>query len=88
MIHQTVYNYYVQLHITKTIAMDDIDVQYRRHVRALHTYYLTVLRPQHKKITYKEVAYYFFQLPWHTLAYLLRMSQDSYFSLMSDVVNQ
>lgn len=88
MIHQTVYNYYVQLHITKTIAMDDIDVQYRRHVWALHTYYLTVLRPQHKKITYKEVAYYFFQLPWHTLAYLLRMSQDSYFSLMSDVVNQ
>jgi hypothetical protein len=88
MIHQTVYNYYVQLHITKTISMDEIDKQYRRHVWMLHKNYMNVLRPLKKKITYNEVACYFFTLPWHVLAHLLRISQDSYFSLMNDVVSQ
>jgi len=88
MIHQTVYNYYVQLHITKVITMDEIDAQYRRHVYSLHKYYINELRPQNKKITYNEVAYYFFRLPWQALAHLLRVSQDSYFSLMNEVVSQ
>jgi len=88
MIHQTVYNYYVQLHITKTISMDGIDKQYRRHVWMLHKHYMNVLRPLKKKITYNEVACYFVTLPWQVLAYLLRISQDSYFSLMNDVVSQ
>ena len=88
MIHQTVYNHYVKVHITKVSTMNEVEPQYRRHVWALHKYYATTLRPQKKKITYNEVAYYFFQLPWQVLAHLLRTSQDSYFSLMSEVVSQ
>ena len=88
MIHQTVYNYYVQLHITKTITMNEIELQYRRHVYSLHKYYIGTLRPLKKKITYNEVARYFFNLPWQVLAHLLRISQDSYFSLMNEVVSQ
>ena len=88
MIHQMVYNYYVQVHITKTIPMSEVEPLYRRHVYTLHRHYMMVLRPLKKKITYNEVASYFFQQPWQTLAYLLRNNQDSYFSQMSELVSQ
>jgi hypothetical protein len=88
MIHQIVYNYYVQVHITKTTAMNDIESVYRRHVYQLHKHYVNVLRPQKKKIRFNEVVAYCCSLSWQSLVYLIRGIQDSYFSQMNDVVNQ
>jgi len=88
MIHQTVYNYYVQLHIKKEITMNDIDRVYRRNIYQLHKYYLIYLRPQKKKVTYNVVASYFFNMPWQSIAFLLRNMQDSYFNQVNEVVSQ
>jgi hypothetical protein len=88
MIHQTTYNYYVRMYITKTLQMSEVDTMYRRHLYCLHGHYMTNLRPQRRKITYVEVANYFYSLPWQQVAYLLRNIQDSYFSQMSEAVNQ
>ena len=88
MIHQTVYNYYVQVHITKKSTMNDVERVYRRHVYHLHKYYVNVLRCQRRKITFNEVSMYFFNLPWHNIAYLVRNMQDSYFNQVNEVVNE
>jgi hypothetical protein len=88
MIHQTVYNYYVQVHITKKSTMNDVERVYRRHVYQLHKYYVNVLRSHRRKITFNEVSTYFFNLPWHNIAYLVRNMQDSYFNQMNDVFNE
>jgi hypothetical protein len=87
MIHQTVYNYYVQVHITKKSSMNDIERVYRRHVYQLHKYYVNVLRCQRRKITFNEVSMYFFNLPWHNIAYLVHNMQDSYFKQVDEVVS-
>ena len=88
MIHQIVYNYYVQVHITKTSTMNDIEPIYRRHVYQLHKYFVNVLRPEKKKIRHNEVVAYFYSLSWQSLVYLIKGIQDSYFSKMNEVVNQ
>ena len=88
MIHQIVYNYYVQVHITKTSTMNDIEPIYRRHVYQLHKHFVNVLRPQKKKIRYNEVVAYFYSLSWQSIVFLIKGIQDSYFLKMNEVVNQ
>ena len=88
MLHQLVYNHYVQVFIKRTVKMNEVEQIYRRNLYHLHTYYIHYLRPQKRKITYNEVAYYFSKMSWQSIAFLLRHMQDSYFEEIGEAVNQ
>jgi hypothetical protein len=66
------YNYYVELHITKQITVESIDKMYLPHLYNLHGLYLTQLKPNKKKITFGEVQLYFHKLPWERVAFLMK----------------
>jgi hypothetical protein len=67
----TLYNYYVGLHITKTIKIEDIDKMWWPHLYALHGIFLTQLRPANKKINLNEIHLYIHKLPWQRVSFLL-----------------
>lgn len=68
---QTLYNYYVELHITKEKRIDEIDKMWWPHLYALHGLYLTQLKPNHNKIIINEVHLYLHKLPWQRVSFLL-----------------
>ena len=88
MLQQLIYNNYVQVFIKKTTKINEVDHIYRRNLYNIHTYYVHYLRPQKRKITYNEVAYYFSKMSWQSIAFLLRHMQDLYFTEMNEVVSQ
>jgi hypothetical protein len=67
----TLYNYYVGLHITKTVKIDGIDKMWWPHLYALHGIFLTQLRPANKKINLNEIHLYIHKLPWQRVSFLL-----------------
>lgn len=67
----TLYNYYVGLHITKTTKIDEIDKMWWPHLYTLHGIFLTQLRPANKKITLNEIHLYIHKLPWQRVSFLL-----------------
>lgn len=67
----TLYNYYVSLHITKIIKIEDIDKMWWPHLYSLHGVFLSQLRPINKKINVNEVHLYIHKLPWQRISFLL-----------------
>jgi len=63
---QTIYQLYVDVHITKCAGV--IDKMYRSHLYALHGIYLS----QKKKLTPLEVHIYLHKQPWQRIAFLLK----------------
>jgi hypothetical protein len=64
---------YTDIHKTHTIGFDEIDGAWKVHLGALHTLYLTVLRPQGRTVKMAEVVQYMNGLPAPRLLYLMNL---------------
>jgi len=66
------YDYYVRLHITKTVTVDKINKMYHPHLYSIHGIFLTQLRPNKLAVTKKDIQLYLHKLPWQRLAFLIK----------------
>jgi len=82
MIVDTLYNYYVAVYITKTVHISTVQKMYVPHLYALHSIYVTTLRPLQKKVNTHVITGYFHSQPWQRIAFLVKKSQDAYFVQM------
>lgn len=69
---KTLYNYYVRIHITKTMKTSYIQSKWRPHIFSLHGMYLYSLREAKQFIREKDVGRYVQALPWQQLLNLLK----------------
>jgi len=86
MIIDSVYRHYIELFVTKTVHKDDINKMYIPHLYALHTMYITSLRPTHKKVSPPQITCYFHGQPWQRIAFLIKKCQDAYFVQIGEVI--
>lgn len=66
------YDNYVDIHITKTKKIDDIDKMFHPHLYSIHGIYLTHLRPNNKKINFDEIKVYLHKQPWQRIVFLIK----------------
>jgi uncharacterized glyoxalase superfamily protein PhnB len=66
------YDNYVDLHITKTKKVDEIDKMFHPHLYSIHGIYLTQLQPAGKKINFDEIKIYLHKQPWQRIAFLIK----------------
>ena len=66
------YDNYVDLHITKTKKVDEIDKMFHPHLYSIHGIYLTQLRPDGKKINFDEIKIYLHKQPWQRIVFLIK----------------
>lgn len=83
-----VYEYYIGVRVTKTIALADIDKMYHTHLYHLHGEYVASLRPAGKKITREVVQRYFHKQAWQRVVFLLKKHKEIYFAQLSATMNQ
>lgn len=67
----TLYTMYVGVHIKRIMKLDGIDPMWRPHVYALHSHYLTILRPAKVFVRQKDVVEYLEKLAWQRLVFLM-----------------
>lgn len=67
-----IYDYYVDLHITKTTKVDEIDKMFLPHLYSIHGIYLSQLRPEGKKINLDEIRIYLHKQPWQRIVFLIK----------------
>jgi hypothetical protein len=84
---KTLYDNYVDLHITKTKKVEEIDKMYLPHLYTIHGMYLSQLRPLGKKININEITLYLHKQPWQRVSFLLKKAFEEINSLQSDVMN-
>lgn len=63
---------YVDLHITKTKKVEEIDKMYLPHLYSIHGIYLSQLRPNNKKVDMNEIRVYLHKQPWQRIVFLLK----------------
>ena len=80
------YKYYVNLHITKEISLNEVDKMYIPHLYSLHGIYISTLRSEGKKMNTNEIQSYFYKQPWQRIAFLIKENQNTYFSHMEQMV--
>jgi hypothetical protein len=68
---KTLYNLYVQLHITKSMKNQFIQTLWKPHLFSLHGYYLYTLREKKHFVREKDVEIYIKQMPWQQLLYIM-----------------
>lgn len=68
----TLYNNYVELHITKTKKAEDINKIFLPHLYNIHGLYLSQLKPSGKKINMAEITLYLHKQPWQRISFLLK----------------
>jgi len=83
-----VYEYYIRVRVTKTIALADIDKMYHTHLYHLHGEYVSSLRPTGKKITKEVVQRYFHKQAWQRVVFLLKKHKEIYFAQLATIMNQ
>jgi len=83
-----VYEYYIGVRVTKTMALADIDKMYHTHLYHLHGEYVSSLRPTGKKITREVVQRYFHKQAWQRLVFLLKKHKEIYFAQLAVTMNQ
>lgn len=71
------YDLYVDLHITKVKAANEIDKMYLPHLYNIHGLYLSQLRPVGKKININEITMYLHKQPWQRVVFLIKKIVDS-----------
>jgi hypothetical protein len=76
MIIKTIYDSYVDLHITKTKKAEEIEKIYLPHLYSIHGLYLSQLRPNGKKVNINEVQLYLHKQPWQRVCFLLKKLID------------
>jgi hypothetical protein len=69
---KTIYDNYIELHVTKVKTHNEIDKKYLPHLYTIHGNYLTQLRPNGKKITVDEIKQYFHKQPWQRIVFLIK----------------
>jgi hypothetical protein len=74
---KTLYDLYVDLHITKTKKIEEIDKMFYPHLYNLHGLFLSQLRPAGKRINLGEIQVYFHKQPWQRIAFLIRKLADT-----------
>ena len=82
----TLHRYYVSLHITKEMSLNEVDKMYIPHLYALHGVYLNSLRAEGKKLSQSDIQQYFYKQPWQRIAFLIRENQNAYFAHMEQMV--
>jgi hypothetical protein len=70
------YDFYVDLHITKVKKAEDIDKMYLPHLYSIHGLYLSQLRPEGKKVNINEITMYLHKQPWQRVAFLIKKIVD------------
>lgn len=71
------YNFYVDLHITKTKKAGEINKMFLPHLYSIHGIYLSQLRPNGKKINFDEIKIYLHKQPWQRIVFLMRKIIES-----------
>jgi len=71
-----IYDFYVDLHITKEKKSTDIDKMYLPHLYSIHGLYLSQLRPEGKKVNINEITMYLHKQPWQRIAFLIKKIVD------------
>lgn len=74
---KVLYDDYVDLHITKTKKVEDIDKMYLPHLYSIHGLYLSQLRPTGKKVNINEITMYLHKQPWQRVSFLLKKAIES-----------
>ncbi len=64
---------YTDVHKTHMLSADSVDGAWRTHIGALHTLYLTTLRPEGRTVKMAEVVAYMNGLPAPRLLYLMNL---------------
>ena len=70
------YDYYVDLHITKVKKAEEIDKMYLPHLYSIHGLYLSQLRPEGKKVNINEITLYLHKQPWQRISFLIKKIVD------------
>ena len=71
------YDFYVDLHITKVKKAEDINKMYLPHLYNIHGIYLSHLRPEGKKVNINEITLYLHRQPWQRVSFLIKKTVDS-----------
>jgi len=66
------YDYYVDLHITKVRAASTVDKMYLPHLYSIHGIYINQLKPAGKKVNFCEIKEYLHKLPWQRIVFLIK----------------
>jgi hypothetical protein len=66
------YDYYVDLHITKVRAASTVDKMYLPHLYSIHGIYINQLKPVGKKVNFCEIKEYLHKLPWQRIVFLIK----------------
>ncbi len=74
---KTMYSNYVNLHITKSLTVNDIDKVYLPHLYSIHGIYLSQLRPDGKRMTIDTIREYFHKQPWQRIVFLMKKMLDT-----------
>jgi hypothetical protein len=69
---KVLYEFYVDLHITKTKKADEINKIFLPHLYNIHGIYLTQLRPVGKKVNFNEIKMYLHKQPWQRIVFLMK----------------
>lgn len=77
---------YVEIHVRKQLALDAVDKMYHPHLYHLHRIFLNKLRSAGRHLTETDIHQYFHGQPWQRIAFLIRKTQDSYFSQVQDAM--
>jgi hypothetical protein len=71
-----IYDFYVDLHITKVKKAEEIDKMYLPHLYNIHGLYLSQLRPEGKKVNVNEITLYLHKQPWQRVSFLIKKIVD------------
>ena len=85
-IHQ-LYEHYVALRIKHTTTLYAIEPIFHIYLYELHGVFLTHLKPQQKSVLLEHVTAYILKQPWTRIAYLIKKSQDHYFTHLETVIS-
>lgn len=81
-----IHRMYVEIHVRKQATLTSFDKMYHPHLYQLHKIFLTKLRPAGRHLTNSDIHLYFHGQPWQRIAFLIRKTQDSYFSQVEDAI--
>lgn len=70
------YDNYVNLHITKSLTVEQIDKLFLPHLYSIHGIYLSQLRPNGKKVNHEEIRQYLHKQPWQRIAFIIKKLVD------------
>ena len=71
------YDFYVDLHITRVKKAEEIDKMYLPHLYNIHGIYLNQLRPEGKKVNINEITLYLHRQPWQRVSFLIKKTVDN-----------